>query len=123
MSKQQSTVATSSMHAEYIAATEASKELVWLRRFLLELRQNIPDSTILYIDNRAADLLARNPVNHSTTKHIKVRYHYIWECIQDGTITLKLIGTKDMAANVLTKSLDCIKHDHFCQMFGMEMME
>ena len=123
MSKQQSTVAMLSMHAEYIAAMEASKELVWLRRFLLELRQNIPDSTILYIDNRAADLLARNPVNHSVTKHIEVRYHYIWECIQDGTITLKLISTKDMAADVLTKSLDRIKHDRFCQMFGMEMME
>ena len=38
-------------------------------------------------------------------------------------ITLKLIGTKDMAATILTKSLDHVKHDCFCQMFGMETME
>ena len=46
------------MHAEYIAAMEAAKELVWLRHFLSELRQDIPASTVLHIDNRAADLLA-----------------------------------------------------------------
>ena len=123
MSKQQVSVVTSSTHVEYVAATEAAKELVWLRRFLLELCQDIPNSTVLYIDNCAADLLAWNPVNHSVTKHIEVRYHYIRECIQDGSITLKLISTKDMAADVLTKSLDRLKHDCFCQMFGMEVME
>ena len=72
MSKQQSTVAMLSMHAEYIVAMEASKELVWLCCFLLELHQNIPDSTVLYINNCAADLLAWNPINHSAMKHIEV---------------------------------------------------
>ena len=123
MSKQQSTVATSSTHAEYIAAAEALKELVWLRRLLGELCHGTSDATTLHIDNRAADLLARNPVNHAATKHIDVRYHYIRECVQDGSVSLKLIGTKDMAADVLTKSLARVKHDRFCQMFGMETME
>ena len=123
MSKQQVSVATSSTHVEYVAATEVAKELVWLHHFLLELCQDIPNSTVLYIDNCAADLLAWNPINHSAMKHIEVCYHYIRECIQDGSITLKLISTKDMAADVLMKSLDCLKHDCFCQMFGMEVME
>ena len=121
MSKQQSTVATSSMHTEYIAAAKASKEIIWLCCFLLELCQNIPTSTTLYIDNRTADLLTQNPVNHSVTKHIEVQYHFIWECIQDGSIVLKLIGMKDMAANVLTKALSHLKYDCFCQMLGMEI--
>ena len=105
MSKQQSMVATSSTHAEYIAGTEASKELVWLRRLLLELREDVFQSTPLHIDNRAADLLARNLVNHAATKHIDVRYHFIRECISDSSIDLRLIGTNDMVADLLPSRL------------------
>jgi len=121
-SKQQSTVASSSTHAEYIAAAEAAKELVWLRRLLSELHEGTPGPTRLYIDNRAADLLARNPVNHAATKHIDVRYHFIRECVADGSVDLRLIGTNDMAADVLTKALAVTKHERFCQMLGMETM-
>ena len=123
MLKQQSTVATSSTHAEYIAGTEASKELVWLRRLLSELREGLFQSTPLHIDNRAADLLARNPVNHAATKHIDVQYHFIHECISDGSIDLRLIGTNDMAADLLTKSLVHVKHERFCHMLGMEIID
>ena len=123
MSKQQSTTATSSTHAEYIAAAEAAKELVWLRRLLSELRESTSGPTTLYIDNRAADLLARNPVNHAATKHVDVRYHFIRECIADGAVGLSLIGSNDMAADILTKSLKGVKHERFCLMMGMETIE
>ena len=123
MSKQQARVADSSTHAKYVAAAEALKELIWLRRLLAELKEEVPGPTPLHIDNHAADLLARNPVNHSATKHIDVRYHFIRECIADGSINLKLISTKEMAADVLTKSLACIKHERFCLMLGMETMD
>ena len=123
MSKQQSTTATSSTHAEYVAAAEAAKELVWLRRLLSELREPTYGPTTLYIDNRAADLLARNPVNHAATKHIDVRYHFIRECIADGSVNLSLIGSNDMMADIMTKSLVWTKHDRFCLMLGMESIE
>jgi hypothetical protein len=51
-----------------------------------------------------------------------VRYHFIRECVANGTINLRLIGTNDMAADVLTKSLAKVKHDHFCLMLGMEFV-
>ena len=121
-SKQQSTVVTSSTHVEYIAMAEASKELVWLRRLLSKLHEGTCGPTRLYIDNRTADLLAQNPINHTMTKHINVRYHFIRECIINGSVNLKLIGTNDMAANILTKALAVTKHEHFCQMLGMETM-
>ena len=66
--------------------------------------------------------LHRNPVNHAVMKHVDVRYHFIRECITDGNIDLKLIGTNDMAADILTKVLAVTKHKCFCQMLGMEMM-
>ena len=73
-----------------------------------------------HINNHAADLLAWNLVNHAVTKHIDVRYHFIRECITDWSINLKLIGTNDMAADILTKALAVNKHEHFCQMLRME---
>ena len=123
MSKQQSTVTTSLTHAKYISATEASKELIWLCCLLSELHEDVSQPTILHIDNRAADLLAWNPVNHTVTKHIDICYHFIQECIADKSIDLSLIGTNDMAADLLTKSLAHVKHKHFCRMLGMETMD
>ena len=122
MSKQQSTTATSSTHAEYVAAAEAAKELVWLRHLLEELCEGMPSPTQLFINNHTTDLLAWNPMNHSATKHIDVRYHFIRDCIADGSIDLKLIGMNDMATDILTKSLAVTKHKCFCQMLRMEMV-
>ena len=111
----------SSTHAEYIAAAEASKELVWLRRLLSELHKDVISApTKLFIDNCATDLLTQNPVNHAAMKHIDIRYHFIRECIADGSIELKLIGTNDMGADILTKVLAVNKHERFCQMLRME---
>ncbi len=121
-SKQQTTVATSSTHVEYIVAAKASKELVWLCRLLCKLHEGMSGSTRLYIDNRVTNLLAHNPINHAATKHVDVRYHFIRECIANGTIDLKLIGMNDMVADILTKALAVTKHECFCQMLGMEMM-
>ncbi len=122
MSKQQSTTVTSSTHAKYITAAEAAKELVWLHHLLTKLHEIIPGLTPLHIDNRATDLLAQNPMNHAATKHVDVCYHFIRECIADDLINLRLIGTNDMAADILMKSLANMKHKHFCLMLGMETL-
>ena len=81
------------------------------------------ESTPLHIDNQAADLLAQNPVNHSATKHIDICYHFIGECIADWSVNLRLIRTNDMVADLLTKSLACVKHECFCHLLGMETLE
>ena len=78
----------------------------------------MPGPMRLYIDNCAADLLTRDPVNHAATKHIDVRYHFIRECIANRS----MVGTNDMTTNVLTKALAVTKHECFCQMLGMETM-
>ena len=52
-----------------------------------------------------------------------MRYHFIRECIEDKSIDLKLIGTNDMAADLLTKSLVRVKHERFCHTLGMETID
>ena len=71
VSKLQKIVVLSTTEAEYVAVTEASKELIWLQSFLEELGQNYGKSTLHY-DSESTIHLAKNHVYHTRTKHIQV---------------------------------------------------
>ena len=82
VSKIQSFVSLSTTEAEYVAATEASKEIIWLQRFLDELGKK-QELGRLYSDNQSAIHLAKNSAFHSKTKHIQFKYHFIWSALED----------------------------------------
>jgi len=112
-SQRQKTVATSTMDAEYIAGSEATKEAVWIRNFINDLR--IPgvhiDTVPLYIDNNSALKLTRNPEFHNRSKHIDVKHHFIREKVDEGVINTQRIDTKDNLADVFTKALPRPTHE------------
>ncbi|KAJ1305494.1 hypothetical protein OPQ81_000501 [Rhizoctonia solani] len=105
----QATISLSSTEAEYVAATSAARELVWIRQFLSELGFSPDGPTTMLTDNQSSIALARNLVNHQNTKHIRVKYHYIHEMIELREIDLQYIPTERQVANVLTKPLGHIK--------------
>eukprot|EP00253_Pinus_taeda_P017201 PITA_17201 len=76
-SRKQSVLTDSTTEAEYVAAAEATKEIVWLRKILEDLQVKQVQSTPLMIDNTAAIKLAKNPKFHDRTKHINTKYHMI----------------------------------------------
>ena len=98
LSKKQSTVALSTAEAEYLSLSSAAQEPVWLRRLLYDLNSCQEESTVTIA-------IARNPVSHSRTKHIKIKYHhdYVHEAIENGQVTLLYCPTDLMIANILTK--------------------
>ncbi|EEC81933.1 hypothetical protein OsI_25798 [Oryza sativa Indica Group] len=104
-SQKQKVVALSSCEAEYIAATTAACQGVWLARLLAELKGEEADAVTLRIDNQSAIMLSKNPVFHDRSKHIDTRYHYIRECIEEGRVKVEFIGTNEQLADILTKSL------------------
>ncbi|KAK1678677.1 hypothetical protein QYE76_039525 [Lolium multiflorum] len=85
-SSKQCTVAKSSTESEYIAASEASSEAVWMKRFIVELGvvPSALDPLVIYCDNMGAIANAQEPRSHKRLKHIKLRYHSIREYIEDG---------------------------------------
>ena len=83
-SQKQKVVALSSCEAEYIAATTAACQGVWLARLLGDMNKVAPGGVTLRIDNKSAISLSKNPVFHDRSKHIETRYHYISECVEDG---------------------------------------
>ena len=77
----------STTKAEYIAATEACKEAIWLARLVRDLGIAVEMPT-LHCDSQNAILLAKNPIFHAKTKHIEVKYHFIREMLEDKLMKL-----------------------------------
>jgi len=102
VSKIQSVIALSTTEVEYVAATEAIKEMIWLQRFLDELGKK-QELGRLYSDNQSAIHLAKNFAFHSKIKHIQLKYHFIWSALEDGQLKLKKIHTSQNPADMLTK--------------------
>lgn len=96
-SRLQKLVTLSTTEAEYVAVTEASKEMIWLRGLLDELGKEQRDS-VLFSDNQSAIHLAKNSAYHTRTKHIDIRYHFIRDLLEEGELKLeKILGSKNPA--------------------------
>ena len=93
-----------------MALTEATKELLWMRRFLTELGYRSDNPTDLFTDNQSALALAKNPVSHARAKHIDARHHFVRDAIQNNIVWVQHIPTEDMTADSLTKALGPEKH-------------
>ncbi|MCO5612240.1 hypothetical protein L7F22_066504 [Adiantum nelumboides] len=100
----QDCITQSTTEAEYVAANEACKEAMWLGRLVADLGIKV-DMPELYCDSQSAIQPAKNPMFHSKTKHIDVKYHFIREVLEDQPIQLTKIHTKDNPAGLLTKGL------------------
>ena len=104
--KKQKSVALSSCEAEIVAASEAAKEGVYLRRFLGELGlQDLDRPVTLASDNKAAINSSYNPENHDRTKHVERRHYFIRECVENHLLTVPYVNTVDNLADFFTKPL------------------
>ena len=79
-------------------------------------------SMIIYCDNTSAINISKNPVQHSSTKHIEIRHHFIRELVEDGTLTLEFIHTDDQKADLFTKPLDSKRFKFLHQNIGVISM-
>jgi hypothetical protein len=73
----------------------------------------------LYGDNQPSIMLTASEGHHERTKHVDIYYHYIKDQLKDGYLTLEHVGTKDMAADGLTKPLDDVGHQRFLRQIGL----
>lgn len=108
-SQKQKVVSLSSCESEYIAAATAACQGVWLGRLLGDLLGTDPLIANLHVDNKSVIQLCKNLVFHDRSKHIEVRYHFIRNCIEDGTVSVQFSGTGYQLADVLTKTLGRVR--------------
>ncbi|KAK8680511.1 hypothetical protein V6N13_109454 [Hibiscus sabdariffa] len=120
-SSKQDTVADSTTEAEYIAASEAAKEAVWIKKFVTELGvvPSISDALELYCDNNGAIAQEKEPRSHQRSKHILRRFHLIREIVDRGEVEICKVHTDDNIADPLTKPLSQQKHDRHTESLGI----
>jgi hypothetical protein len=120
-SSKQKVVALSSCESEYIAASAAACQGVWLARLLADMIGGKHGAPELLVDNQSAIALSRNPVFHDRSKHIDLRYHFIRECVDEGRIVLSYTETEQQLADILTKALGRVRFQKLQDMIGVQV--
>ena len=124
-SSKQSTVADSTTEAEYIVASDAAKEAVWIRKFITELgvMPSVSRPIELLCDNNGAIAQAREPRSHQRSKHILRRFHLIKDIINRGDVEVSRMPPADNIADPLTKLLSIKHHDRHVRGMGIRHMK
>jgi hypothetical protein len=104
-SRKQELVTLSTAEAEYVAATHAAKEAIWLRRLMHELFPSVTRPTILFCDNQAALKLVQDDNYRARTKHIDIWYHFVRQVAKSGVLELTYCPMDDMTVDIFTKAL------------------
>lgn len=118
-SKKQPIVTLSTCEAEYVAASWCVCHAIWLRNLLSKMALKQQGATVIRVDNKSAIELAKNPVNHERSKHIDVRFHFIRDHVNKGSVELVHVASQDQVADIFTKPLPKILLDKYKKMIGM----
>ncbi|GJS88135.1 retrovirus-related pol polyprotein from transposon TNT 1-94 [Tanacetum coccineum] len=119
-SKKQTALAISTTEAEYVSAEKACQQALWMKQALIDYDVRLDDVPIM-CDNKGAIDLSKNPVQHSRTKHIEIRHHFLRDNVQKGHISIEKVPSVDNIADILTKPL---KRESFNYLrLGLGMME
>ncbi|KAJ9556791.1 hypothetical protein OSB04_011405 [Centaurea solstitialis] len=103
--KKQTTVSQSTTEAEYIAASQCCSQVLWIQNQMQDYGLSFLQTPI-YIDNNSAISIVNNPVKHSKTKHIEIKYHFIRDCNEKKLIQVLKVHTDDQYADLFTKAFD-----------------
>jgi hypothetical protein len=111
-SKKQTSIALSTVEAEYVAAGQCCVQLLWMRQTLREFGYHLSKVPLL-CDNESAIRMADNLVEHSRTKHIDIRHHFLRDHQQKGDIEVYHISIENQLADIFTKPLN---EKSFCRL-------
>ncbi|GJU97366.1 hypothetical protein Tco_1326637 [Tanacetum coccineum] len=116
----QTALAISTTEAEYVSAGKACQQALWMKQALINYDVRLDDVPIMY-DNKGTIDLSKNPVQHSRTKHIEIRHHFLRDNVQKGHISIEKVSSVDNIADILTKPLKCESFNYL--RLGLGMME
>jgi len=122
--KSQSVVALSTLEAEYIAFSHATRESLWLRRMMKEaaggMAVKIVDGPVpIGCDNQGAIKLITSGVVWQKSKHIDVKYHHVHDEQMKGALKFQYVTSESNPAHLLTKPLAVPRHERLLQLTGL----
>ena len=102
-SKKQSSIALSIAEAEYVAAASCCTQLLWMMQTSQDIQITYTPPISILCDNTSAISISKNPVMHSKTKHIPIKYHFLREQVLEQKVKLEYVPSKEQVANIFTK--------------------
>nr|GFA73509.1 retrovirus-related Pol polyprotein from transposon TNT 1-94 [Tanacetum cinerariifolium] len=120
-SKKQDCTALSTAKAEYVSLSACCAQVLWMRTQLMDYGFHFSKIPI-YCDSKSAIAISCNPVQHSRTKHIAVRCHFIKEHVEKGTIELYFVKTDYQLADLFTKALSADRFNYLVRRLGMRSL-
>jgi hypothetical protein len=119
LSKKQSSISLSIAEAEYIVAATCCTHVLWMKQTLTDIQVEYDEPIPIYCDNTSAISISKNPVMHSNTKHIPIKYRFLWEQVAEKNIRVEYVGTKEQVADIFTKPLAQEAFEYLCQRIGV----
>ncbi|GKD41178.1 hypothetical protein Tco_1261385, partial [Tanacetum coccineum] len=117
----QDCIAMSIAEAEYVSLSTCCAQVIWMRTQLLDYGYKY-NRILMYCDSKSAIAISCNPVQHSCTKHIDIRYHFIKEHVEKGKVELYFVGTEYQHADLFTKALPKEHFEYLVHRIGMRCM-
>ncbi|GJT48513.1 retrovirus-related pol polyprotein from transposon TNT 1-94 [Tanacetum coccineum] len=117
-SKKQTGLAISTTESEYVSTGKACQQALWMKQALVDYGIRLDDIPIM-CDNKGAIELSKNPVQHSRTKPIEIRHHFLRDNVQKRNISIEKVSSEDNIADILTKSLKREPFNYLCLGLGM----
>ncbi|GJS60268.1 hypothetical protein Tco_0655052 [Tanacetum coccineum] len=106
--------------AEFMAATAAAYQAIWLRELLVEVAGLERQKVIIRVDNKSAIALSKNSVFHGRSKHIHTRYHFIHKCVENEQVIVEHVSGENQRADLLTKALARIRFKDMRSLLGVQ---
>nr|GFA71147.1 retrovirus-related Pol polyprotein from transposon TNT 1-94 [Tanacetum cinerariifolium] len=120
-SKKQDCMVLSIAEAEYVSLSACCAHVLWMRTQLTDYGFHF-NKILIYCDSKSAIAISCNPVQHSRIKHIVVRYHFIKEHVEKGTIELYFVKTDYLLADIFTKALPIDRFNYLVRRLGMRSL-
>lgn len=112
-------MAQSFVEAEYIVAAATTSQAIWLKKNLEDMGEKQVEPTVIYCNNKSAIAIAKNPLHFCRTKHIDIKFHFLWETNDNGEIEFKYCKTNKQLTNIFMKALPRDKYEGLCTKLGV----
>nr|GFA50927.1 copia protein [Tanacetum cinerariifolium] len=119
--KKQDCTALSTKEAEYVSLSACCAQVLWMQTQLMDYGFHF-NKILIYFDSKSAIAISCNQVQHIRTKHIAVRYHFIKEHVEKGTIVLYFVKTDYQLADIFTKALPTDRFNYLVRRIGMRSL-